>query len=187
MAELTETEQERLLTIARESVARAARGVAPALDLAREHAALRGPGAAFVTLRQPNGELRGCIGSVLPTKALAEDVATNAAAAALRDPRFPPVTAAEAPALQVSVAVLSPFAPVDAASEAELVASLRPGVDGLLLRDRGRRALFLPQVWEQLPGPAAFLGALKRKAGLPMGPLSPAFEAKRFTVQPVGK
>lgn len=186
-AELTEADRARLLSIARQSVRAAAAGRSLSVDLAEASPALRSPGASFVTLRRPDGELRGCIGTILPTCPLAEDVATNAARAASSDPRFRPVSAAEAETLAVSVAVLSPFAPIAARSEAELLATLRPGIDGLLLRDRGRHALFLPQVWDQVPSPEAFLRALKRKAGLPPGPLSPAFEAERFTVQPIGK
>lgn len=177
----------RLLAIAREAVDAAARGQAHPLALEREPAPLRDPGAAFVTLRRPDGSLRGCIGSLSPRRPLARDVADNAMNAALRDPRFPPVTAAEAPTLSVSVAVLSPFEPVDAADEEDLLGALRPHVDGLLIHDRGRRALFLPQVWDQLPEPRPFLQALKQKAGLPPGPLSPGFVAERFTVAPIGK
>ena len=179
--------RERLLAIARDAVDAAAAGRRIALALDAEPAALRAPGAAFVTLRSADGSLRGCIGSLSPIRPLAEDVATNATNAALRDPRFLPVTAAEAPTLAVSIALLSPFERMTVADESALLAELRPGVDGLVLRDRGRRAVFLPQVWDQLSEPGAFVGALKRKAGLPEGPLSPAFEAERFTVEPVGK
>ncbi len=178
---------QRLLAIARDAVRAAASGQRLELALGSEPPELRAPGAAFVTLRSPDGSLRGCIGSLAPTRPLAEDVATNATNAALRDPRFPPVTVAEAPALEVSIAVLSPFRPIGATDESALLAELRPRVDGLVIRDRGRRAVFLPQVWDQLPEPVAFLGALKRKAGLPDGPLSPGFEAERFTVASLGK
>jgi len=188
MAErLDERSAARLLAIARGAVSAAAKGERYPLVLTSEPDALRGPGAAFVTLRQPDGSLRGCIGSLAPRRPLAEDVVENATSAATRDPRFAPVSQTEAPALAVSVAILSPFEPLDVSDEAGLLAQLRPGVDGLLLRDRGRRALFLPQVWDQLPEPRAFVGALKRKAGLPEGPLSPAFAAERFTVEPIGK
>jgi hypothetical protein len=54
-----------------------------------------------------------------------------------------------------------------AASASEAQALLRPHVDGVLLEWRGARATFLPQVWDQLCDPAAFLRALRRKAGLP--------------------
>ncbi|MBO6933344.1 MAG: AmmeMemoRadiSam system protein A [Deltaproteobacteria bacterium] len=177
----------RLLAIAREAVRAAAAGERLRVAVADEPAELRLPGAAFVTLRSADGSLRGCIGSLSPVRPLAEDVAANAASAALRDPRFTPVTPTEVPTLAVSIAVLSPFEPIEAADEGALLAQLRPGVDGLVIRDRGRRAVFLPQVWGQLPEPRAFLDALKQKAGLGLEPLSQALEAERFTVSSIGK
>jgi AMMECR1 domain-containing protein len=66
------------------------------------------------------------------------------------------------------------------ASESELLRTLRPGRDGLILREAGRMALFLPQVWEMLPSPAAFVTALKEKAGMPLTHWSPAMEVSRF-------
>ncbi len=180
----------RLLELARAAVAEAAQsGRAPSVDLPAEPGPLQQDGATFVTLRTrglPDAQsLRGCIGSVQPSRPLALDVVQNAAAAALRDPRFPPVGPAEVAALDVSVSVLSPFTRVPAEDDAAFLAALRPGVDGLLIRDGGRRGVFLPQVWEQLPTPEAFLGALRRKAGLAPGERTSAFQAWRFTVQHV--
>ena len=186
--ELEPGAERRLVELARASVAAAAStGTAPAIRIEDEPPALRLPGATFVTLRvrgvpQP-ASLRGCIGSIVPSRPLALDVNANAAGAALRDPRFPPVQPGEVGELVVSVSVLSPFETVHARSEAELLAALRPGVDGLLIRDGVRRAVFLPQVWEQLPAPSAFLDALRQKAGLTEGWWSPTFEAERFTVR----
>lgn len=135
------------------------------------HAAwLDAPGASFVTLtsgRAPGGALRGCIGSLVARRPLREDVEVNAVAAALHDPRFAPLTARELDDTVVEVSVLSAPAALPAADEAELLARLRPGVDGVVLSACGRRATFLPQVWEQLPDPADFLARLRRKAGLP--------------------
>ena len=135
------------------------------------HAAwLDAPGASFVTLtsgRAPGGALRGCIGSLEARRPLREDVEANAVAAALHDPRFAPLTARELDETVVEVSVLSAPAALPAADEAELLARLRPGVDGVVLSACGRRATFLPQVWEQLPDPADFLARLRRKAGLP--------------------
>ena len=131
---------------------------------------LEAPGASFVTLtsgRAPGGALRGCIGSLVARRPLREDVEANAVAAALHDPRFPPLTARELDDVVVEVSVLSAPAVLPAADEAELLARLRPGVDGVVLSACGRRATFLPQVWEQLPDPADFLARLRRKAGLP--------------------
>ncbi|WP_245574569.1 AmmeMemoRadiSam system protein A [Actinomyces dentalis] len=135
------------------------------------HAAwLDAPGASFVTLtsgRAPGGALRGCIGSLEARRPLRADVEANAVAAALHDPRFAPLTARELDDTVVEVSVLSVPAALPAADEAELLARLRPGVDGVVLSACGRRATFLPQVWEQLPDPADFLARLRRKAGLP--------------------
>ena len=151
-----------LLGIARSAIAselgRAARG-------ATSHPALAQPGATFVTLKC-DGELRGCIGSLEPRRALGVDVRDNALAAAFRDPRFPPLAAAELDATRVEVSLLSPREALVVADEADLVRKLRPGVDGVVLECGHHRATFLPQVWETLGEPSEFLAALKRKAGL---------------------
>lgn len=124
------------------------------------------PGATFVTLML-EGKLRGCIGSLVARRGLGEDVAENAVAAALRDPRFAPLTRADWPRCEAEVSVLSTPKPLQFADEAELLAQLRPGEDGVILEHEGRRATFLPQVWEGLPEKKAFLGELMRKAGIP--------------------
>lgn len=124
---------------------------------------LRGDGASFVTL-QRNGRLRGCIGSLLALRPLLDDVIRNARKA-IRDPRLPPVDRSEWPDLSISVSVLSPPSPLPVSGRAELVAALRPGVDGLTLREGSRRATFLPSVWESLSEPGDFVAALLRKGG----------------------
>jgi AmmeMemoRadiSam system protein B/AmmeMemoRadiSam system protein A len=123
-------------------------------------------GAAFVTLTKA-GELRGCIGSLEAARPLGEDLAQNALGAAFRDPRFPAVTAAEWPQCRVEVSLLSAPKPIRFADEADLLAQIRAGEDGLILEADGRRATFLPQVWESIVDKRAFLGELLRKAGLP--------------------
>jgi hypothetical protein len=124
------------------------------------------PGATFVTLLK-NGELRGCIGSLEAVKPLAQDVADNSLAAAFRDPRFPELTAPEWPRCAVEVSLLSACMPIRYTDEADLLRQIRAGEDGLILEAEGRRATFLPQVWESVPDKRAFLGQLVRKAGLP--------------------
>ena len=123
-------------------------------------------GATFVTLTKA-GALRGCIGSLEPARPLGEDVAHNALGAAFRDPRFPALGAAEWPQCRVEVSLLSTPKPLRFADEADLLAQIRAGEDGLILQADGKRGTFLPQVWESLPGKPAFLGELIRKAGLP--------------------
>jgi AmmeMemoRadiSam system protein A len=139
------------------------------------------PGASFVTLHL-DGELRGCIGSIEAYRALGEDVVRNARAAAYRDPRFLPVDAEEIPRLRVEVSVLSPREPLAAGSEAEALAMMRPGIDGICLDYGELRSTFLPQVWESLPEPGEFLGELKRKAGLPRTFWHPDLRLSRYTV-----
>ena len=140
---------------------------------------LSAQGAAFVTLKR-NGQLRGCIGSSVASRPLATDVIDHAYNAAFRDPRFPPLGLLEAPALELSVSVLTPPVAMQFSGEADLVSQLRPGVDGLVISDRGRGALFLPIVWEEIRDPRVFVYYLKRKAGLPGDYFSPSFTARRF-------
>jgi AmmeMemoRadiSam system protein A len=170
-----------LLALARESLeSTLGRGVVPLHQL-EDPPWLREPGATFVTLRQ-DGELRGCVGSIRAYRPLGEDVVANARAAALYDSRFPPVVPAELPRITLEVSLLSPPVPLPAASEAEAIARLRPGVDGVILEDGPARATFLPQVWEQLPEPWRFLAFLKQKAGLPPEGWSPTLRLWTYTV-----
>lgn len=147
--------------------------------------ALSEDGAAFVTLKTASGQLRGCIGSAQAHRPLAVDVAENAYKAAFKDPRFPPVTADEYDTLKLSISVLSPQTPMQITDEADLLRQLRPGVDGLVISDGNRRALFLPSVWAQLPTPDAFLGQLKRKAGMATNHWSDTFQASRFIAEEI--
>jgi AmmeMemoRadiSam system protein B/AmmeMemoRadiSam system protein A len=140
--------------------------------------AVRAFGAAFVTLTI--NELRGCIGSAMPWRPLVEDVAENAFKAAFGDPRFAPLRPDERADLTISLTVLDPPQPMIVRNEADLLARLRPGVDGLILEDAGRRGLFLPSVWEALPDPVEFVAHLRRKAGLPPGHWSPTIQISRF-------
>jgi AmmeMemoRadiSam system protein A len=139
------------------------------------------PGAAFVTLTQA-GDLRGCIGSLEAWRPLGEDVRSNAVAAATRDPRFAPLRPEELAWTRFEVSVLSTPEPVEFTGRADLLRQLRPGVDGLILEERGRRGTFLPQVWDQLPAPEAFLEHLVRKAHLPPGYWSEDMQIQRYTV-----
>jgi AmmeMemoRadiSam system protein A len=141
--------------------------------------ALRATGASFVTL-ECAGALRGCIGTLEPIRPLYRDVARNAVRAMV-DPRLPPVTANEWPVLDVKVSVLSSAEPLLVAGPAELLATLRPGVDGLILADGERRATFLPAVWAKLPDPEHFLRALLDKGGWSPGRWPTGLTAQRYT------
>lgn len=127
---------------------------------------LRQAGATFITLTR-DGDLRGCIGSLQASRPLGDDVAENAVAAAFRDPRFTPMSAEEWPSVRVEVSLLSAPKPMRFADEADLLAQIRPGEDGLIVECDARRATFLPQVWETIPDKRQFLAHLVHKAGLP--------------------
>ena len=167
-----------LLTIARSAIGTEL-GFRPLAEAS--HAALTLPAATFVTLKH-SGELRGCIGSLKPLRPLRVDVRENAIAAAFRDPRFPPLAVVEFEATSVEVSLLSADERLDVLDEEDLVAHLRPGVDGVILEYGRLRATFLPQVWEALADPRAFLAALKRKAGLPEDFWSPRVNVSRYRV-----
>lgn len=142
--------------------------------------------ATFVTLRVRD-DLRGCCGSIEPRFALAEDVWRNAWASAFRDPRFPPLEHSEYGQLRLHVSVLTPLERIEAANESDLLASLRPGVDGLVLTLGPARATFLPAVWRTLPDPAEFLRHLKVKAGWSPTFWSPQIQAWRYETESFGE
>jgi AmmeMemoRadiSam system protein A len=135
--------------------------------------------STFVTLRIER-DLRGCCGTLLATRPLAVDVWHNAWASAFADPRFPPLTSAEWPRVHLHISILTPPESVETTSEADLLALLRPGTDGLVLSYRGNRATFLPAVWEEISEPQAFVAQLKRKAGWPADFWSPEIRVERY-------
>ncbi len=127
-------------------------------------AACRVPRGCFVTLTRA-GQLRGCIGNILPAGPLFQAIEENTRGAALRDFRFRPVTAQEVADLHIEISVLSVLEPLPFDSPEELLAKLRPKQDGVVLRIGNASATYLPQVWEQLPDKVAFLDHLAEKAG----------------------
>jgi AmmeMemoRadiSam system protein A len=151
-----------LLRLARAAIARR---FGLMLECSDNETFLHEPGASFVTLKY-EGRLRGCIGSLQAHRPLREDITHNAQAAAFRDPRFSPLSAAEYNQIALEVSLLSPLTPMRVEDEADALDQLRPGVDGVVLQHGSKRGTFLPQVWDSLPDPGQFLTELKRKAGL---------------------
>jgi AmmeMemoRadiSam system protein A len=117
-----------------------------------------------VTLKK-EGVLRGCIGSLEAEKPLFLDVAINANLAAFSDPRFLPLSFSELPKISLEISVLTPSRPLVYKNKEELLKKLHPSL-GVILEKDGRRATFLPQVWEELPEKTLFLEELALKAGL---------------------
>lgn len=118
---------------------------------------------AFVSLHTPSGDLRGCIGTILPVGPLHETVSRMAVAAAVEDPRFLPVTLPELTNLAIEISALTVPEPADAEH-------VEVGRHGLIVTRGPRKGLLLPQVatewgWDRLE----FLDQTCRKAGLPAG------------------
>ena len=171
----------KLLQIARASVAEA-------LGLHAQVATVDEPWlkesrATFVTLMQGE-ELRGCVGALEAQQALARDVAENARAAAFQDARFEPLTPDEFERTDIEVSLLATPKRLLFDDHAGLIARLRPGVDGIILEEggEGRRATFLPQVWEGLPDPEQFIERLRQKAGIAQDTDIRRCQVKRYTV-----
>lgn len=141
-------------------------------------------GASFVTLKR-NGQLRGCIGSIYPTKPLILDLIDNAKNAAFQDPRFEPLSAQELANLEVSVSILSSIERINFKDERDLLSKIYP--HGVIIAERDRRAVYLPVVWEQLPERDVFLNSLKEKAGLPPNYFSRTLEAYKFDALSIGE
>ncbi len=166
----TPEEQDRLLKLARQALVAVTAGRALELpDLADLPSALQAERACFVTLHTTGGELRGCTGTLLARQPLAYEVGHMTVQTALHDPRFRPVQPAEVPGLVIEISVLTPPEPLHFESPAALPRLLRPFVDGVILLIGGRRATFLPQVWEKAPEPVMFLDLLCHKLGAPAG------------------
>src|SRR5512147_2829516 len=163
--QLTNMEKQILLRMAREAMEHGVRGekLAP-LDKTSFSPRLLEQGASFVTLTV-RGQLRGCIGALEAYQPLAQDVREHAVAAALEDPRFPPVSERELNGIEIEVSRLTRPVPLEYRDASDLLSKLRPHVDGVILRDAFRRATFLPQVWEKIPDPAEFLDNLCYKMG----------------------
>jgi len=178
--ELDATDQARLLAIARESIVH---GLEHGIPLTVGEDSLTGivgqPRGSFVTLRQ-QAKLRGCVGALEAIRPLAEAIAVAAFNAAFRDSRFPPLREPELHETSIEISVLSPLEPIEASSEAALLAGLEIGVEGLLLEEGVHHATLLPKVWEQLSEPTEFLQALKMKAGLPAGYWSETLRFHRY-------
>lgn len=166
MAErLNQVERKELLTIAKRAVEAVVVGhsVNP-LDLNQMPPAFREHGASFVTLTR-DGRLRGCIGTIEAYQPLALDVQEHAVAAASEDYRFSPVTQEELPYIEIEISRLTTPIQLDYKDPHDLLDKLRPGIDGVVLRDGIRRATFLPQVWEKVPKKEDFLDHLCIKMG----------------------
>ena len=164
-ASLNEEDQAYLLHLARETLELyLEEGKIPEIDESELSEILKEERGCFVTLNK-GGMLRGCIGNLTAQDALYQGVIENAINAAVRDPRFPPVTLDELEDIEIEISVLTPPTEITYGTTEELIEKIRG--KGVIIQSGFSRATFLPQVWEQLPRPEEFLSHLCLKAGLP--------------------
>lgn len=165
-AELTGELKSYLLKLARSSLKSAVNQKTFLSDTENVPELLKENRGCFVTLKK-NRQLRGCIGYIEPIKPLYMAIVDNAENAALRDPRFSPVTEKELNEITIEVSVLSKPQQLFFKTPQELLQKLTPGVHGVILNMGSYQSTFLPQVWEQLPDKIQFLEMLSMKAGMP--------------------
>ena len=150
----------------------------------QQYPELKQNAATFVTLStNPDDQLRGCIGSLEAYRPLYKDIISNAQAAALRDPRFNPLTLEELQNIKIEVSILTEPKVLTYTDSNDLKNKLLPLKDGVILKHKGRHATYLPQVWEQLPTFKPFLESLCQKAGLPSNCLSEHPEISIYQVK----
>jgi uncharacterized protein len=184
---LDSAHRNRLIALARQSIELGLGGAAQAAMPEQSlPTPLHEPRGSFVTLRIGK-QLRGCCGNLRATRSLADDVWRNAWASAFADPRFSPLEDEEWPDVHLHISVLSPLESMAIKDEVELLATLRPGIDGLLLERDLSRATFLPDVWSDVPEPAEFVRHLKQKAGWPGDAWSPQIRVWRYTTESFGE
>jgi len=123
--------------------------------------------ATFVTLNKKETGLRGCIGSLIPSEKLFQNIINNTISAASNDPRFEPVQPTELNDIEVEISILTIPQKLEYKTPEELLKALRPNVDGVILVTRYGNSTYLPQVWEQISEKEKFLSYLSRKHGAP--------------------
>ena len=150
----------------------------------KTYPALEENGAVFVTLNtEPNEQLRGCIGSLEAYRPLYKDIISNAQSAALRDPRFTPLTLDELNHISIEVSILSEPKMLEYGDINDLKRKIVPFEDGVVLKHDGKHATYLPQVWEQLPKFDDFFSSLCLKANLGNDCLSSHPEISTYQVK----
>jgi AmmeMemoRadiSam system protein A len=176
--EFSHEERTALLQLAHQAILSALENRAISLDPPTSHFAE--PRGAFTSLYL-RGELRGCVGYVLPVNSVYRAVAETARAAAFEDTRFHPITPNEACDLQIELSILSPPKPITAEA-------IEVGRHGLLISTPFRRGLLLPQVpiehhWDR----QTFLEQTCRKAGLPGDAWQTGATIEAFTAEVFGE
>jgi len=145
---------------------------------------LKEQGASFVTLTI-DGQLRGCIGSIIAHRRLLDDIISNALSSAFKDPRFPPLSEKELKEVKVEVSILTPALKVEYTDLYDLKRQIHVQKDGVIIKQGDKQATFLPQVWDELPSFDLFFAHLGQKAGLGRDYLTDFPEVKTYQVKKV--
>lgn len=124
------------------------------------------PRGTFVTLHTIDGDLRGCIGKLESDEPLYQDIIDNAINAALRDPRFLPLSQSELNDIKIEISILTEPQLIKHTDTNDLLNKIKPKRDGIILKNNFYQSTFLPQVWEELSDKIDFLNHLSAKAGL---------------------
>lgn len=180
---LSEEQRRELVALARKSLVHGAEHGCVFDVTSYDHSGILGElRATFVTLRLGE-ELRGCMGSSEPVRALVDDIAHNSYSAGFLDPRFGPLSVQELERIEVNISLLSPLQELSFSSQVDLLSQLRPGTDGLLIQEGHQRGTLLPSVWDIIAEPQKFLREVKKKAGLPPDYWSVTMRVFRYTTE----
>lgn len=176
--EFSHQERTLLLQVAHDSILSALENREIFVDPPTPH--LAEPRGAFTSLYL-NGELRGCVGYILPVSSVYRAVIDTARAAAFEDTRFYPVTMEETRRLEIELSILTPPQPISPEA-------VEVGRHGLLISLVGQRGLLLPQVpsernWDRI----TFLEQTCRKAGLPPDAWKHGATIEAFTAEVFGE
>ena len=142
------------------------------------------PKATFITLKK-DGNLRGCIGSLVAHRELYNDLVINAQKAAFEDPRFKPLSIEELDKVNIEISILSDAILQKYDSIEDLKSNIQVGRDGIILKYKEKQSTFLPQVWEDIPNFENFFAQLSRKGGFDISCLSDGALVYKYQVQKI--
>jgi len=140
--------------------------------------------ATFITLKI-NGQLRGCIGSLVAHREFYNDLVINAQKAAFEDPRFKPLSLEELKNTSIEISILSEAILQKYESVEDLKSKVVIGKDGIILKYKDKQATFLPQVWEDIKTFESFFSSLSQKGGFDISCLNDGALVYKYTVEKI--
>jgi len=180
MLKYSEEDKKKLLILARKAIEEKFSGIKPGKLEAKKFSEKRG---VFVTLNK-NKELRGCIGFPYPYLPVQEAVISAAKSAAFSDPRFFPVQEKELKEIKMEISILTIPEKLNYKDEKDLLKKINHNL-GIIIKKGFYQAIYLPQVWEQIPDKQQFLSSLCMKAGLPSNSWKEKIEIYIYKVEKI--